>query len=410
MKHNKVDFDMLLKEALGSRETPAPELIAKTKRRMIREGKDMKKNTMKRYLRTAAAVAVLVLGINTTAFAAWHFLNPGKVAEELSDGLLSAAFDSDTAININQTIPSGGYNFTLLALVSGKDITEHQTYADGELLSDRTYAIVAIQKEDGSPMPETTDPEYDNTFFYISPYIKGLKPWQVNAHTLNGGHTEKVVDGVLYRIIECDEITMFADREIYLGINEGSFFNKNAFIYNEETGELKSNTSFEGISAVFSLPIDKSLADKEKADKYLENILGEESEETEVPAESEGIDNSAANQEVAADGNQQNLSYLADPTKAAAGPVKPRVLSYDEFKDWIAAKLKEEKALVEQGEITQNVYDLIRQDYEEDLQDVKNGAVVTLLEYADGSCQINLTFPTEGYDISIAGDGGIVIK
>ena len=206
-----------------------------------------------------------------SAFAAWNLLKPGEIAEQLNDKTPSAAFESENVVNINESVTSGDYIFTLLAIVSGKDITDHTTYSSDDIRADRTYAVVAIQRTDGAPMPSYDDDGF--TPFYISPYVKGQKPWQVNAHTLGGGHAEIFADGVLYRMVEFDNITMFADCGVYLGIHEGSFPNNYVFISDEQTGELKANPEYEGVSALFNLPIDKSLADPEKAEQYIANLL-----------------------------------------------------------------------------------------------------------------------------------------
>jgi hypothetical protein len=76
----------------------------------------------------------------------------------------------------------------------------------------------------------------------------------------------------MYRILACDEVSMFADRGVYLGVNIGSFYDSMAFIYNEQTGELKANPDNDGSSVVFDLPLDKSLADPVKAQEYLDNM------------------------------------------------------------------------------------------------------------------------------------------
>lgn len=232
----------------------------------------MKKSTMKRSFSTAAAVLLAVLLISGSAFATWYLLKPGEVAQKFENRALSAAFDSETALNINASLSSGGYTFTLLAMVSGRDITDHPVYSNGEILRGRTYAVVAIQKADGSPMPSPADDDYGNPSFYVSPYVKGLKPWQVNAHTMSGGYLEMEMEGVQYRIIDCDEITMFADRGLYLGINTGSFYDTQAFNLNEATGELTANPDYDGASVVFSLPIDPALADPQKARQYLDDL------------------------------------------------------------------------------------------------------------------------------------------
>ena len=267
-----INVDMLLKSAMSSTETPAPELVQKVKYRQIKEEPVLKKTTIRRSFSTVAAAVMAFVLITTTAFAAWYFLKPSEVADKFEDTALSAAFESESAVNINESITSGDYTFTLLAIVSGKDITDHPTFSNGEIRNDRTYAVTAIQKADGSPMPTTQDDEYGNPPFYVSPYVKGLKPWEVNAHTMNGGYSEMVVDGVMYRIIDCDEITMFADRGVYLGINTGSLYNSQAFIFDELTGELKANPNYNGASAVFNLPIDNKFADAEKAEQYLNSL------------------------------------------------------------------------------------------------------------------------------------------
>lgn len=266
------NMDFLLKKAMATSETPDAELVQKVKYRLSKEEAILRKSTVKRSFSTAVAAVVALLAITTTAFAAWYFLKPSEVADKFEDHALSTAFNSDTAVNINASATSGGYTFTLLAIVSGKDITDHPVYSNGEIRDDRTYAVAAIQKADGSPMPTTQDDEYGNPPFYVSPYIMGLKPWQVNAHTLNGGYSETVVDGVMYRIIDCDGITMFADRGVYLGVNTGSSYDSQAFIFDEQSGKLKANPDFDGSSVVFDLPLDLKLANPEKARQYLDTM------------------------------------------------------------------------------------------------------------------------------------------
>lgn len=283
MKNDDFDVDVLLKKALCSWEEPPSELIEKVKHQSIEEESVLSKSTIKRSFSTVAVAAIALLFVTTTAFAAWHFLKPSEVAKKFGDQKLSTAFDGETAVTINEAYTSGDYTFTLLAIMSGKDITDHQTYSNGDILSDRTYAVVAIAKADGNPMPTTMDEEYGNPPFYVSPYIKGLKPWQVNANTMNGGYSETVADGIMYRMVECDEVTMFADKGIYLGINTGAFFNSEAFIYNEGTGELKANPDYDGSSVVFNLPFNKELGDAEKAKQYLDSLWNED--ETESNAE-----------------------------------------------------------------------------------------------------------------------------
>jgi hypothetical protein len=107
----------------------------------------------------------------------------------------------------------------------------------------------------------------------------------VNAHTLAGGYAEIVADGVLYRIIECDDISIFADRGVYIGIHEGYFPNNRVFLLDERTGELSVNPEYDGFCALFDLPLDKSLADPVKAQVFLDDLFGDDDEQPAASAE-----------------------------------------------------------------------------------------------------------------------------
>jgi len=181
---------------------------------------------------------------------------------------------SETAVNINASVTSGDYIFTFLAVASGKDISDGQYFKDGELRNDRTYAVLAIQYTDGTPF-DTHNDAYLDTSFFVSPLIKGTNPAMVNIMSMGGGYSETVVDGVLYRIVECDNVEIFADRGLYFVVCTGTFYNRDAFIWNEQTGDIEANPNFNGSSAVFDLPLDKKLADPVKAEQYLKDLFPE---------------------------------------------------------------------------------------------------------------------------------------
>jgi len=210
--------------------------------------------------------------VSTSVFAAWQLLKPSEVADIFEDKALSAAFASEDAVNINETIVSGKYKFTLLAAVAGEDLTDMPYYSNGEIQRDRLYAVLAVQYADGSPMPSTMDVLYEEVSFFSSPLIKGVEPTMMNVPAMNGGgSTTSVIDGVLYRIVECDNVAVFADKGLYFAINTGTFFSPDAFIYNEETGEITANANFDGESVIFNLPLDKKYADPAKAEQYFKD-------------------------------------------------------------------------------------------------------------------------------------------
>ena len=263
----------LLKQALSSTVEPSEDLNQKIIKQIKENG------TMKPVYRKKVSVAliavVITLAMSITAFAAWRLLSPKQVAEHLEDKTLAHAFDDKNAIEINESIVSGGYNFTLHGIVSGEGLSDFR-HSEEDIHPDRTYAVVSITKQDGSKMPDTRDEEYGQVLFLVSPLIKSQKPWMVNIASMNGACSEFVVDRVMYRVIECDGLEMFADRGLYLGISTGGFgdFFK-AFNYNEETGEISPKADYKGANALFNLPLDVTKADHEKAEKYLKELLDE---------------------------------------------------------------------------------------------------------------------------------------
>lgn len=279
---NSEQFDKLLKQALSPTVEPSEELNQKIINR-IKEN-DIMKPVRRKKVSVALIAAVVTLAISVTAFAAWHLLSPKQVADRLEDKALAHAFESKDAVEINESVVSGGYNFTLLGIVSGEGLSDFQGSAQ-DLHPERTYAVVSIAKQDGSEMPDTQDKEYGDVPFFISPLIKGQKPWQVNIASMNGGYSEFVIDGVMYRLIECDGVKMFADRGLYLCISTSSFYDINAFNYNEETGEISPNTDYKGANALFNLPVDIKKADHEQAEEYLKQLLKGPDEDTKTKEE-----------------------------------------------------------------------------------------------------------------------------
>ena len=207
------------------------------------------------------AACILVLG-SITAVAAYRYLSPAQAAEETGNDLLKEAFLSEDAVLVNESQEDGG-------------ISE----------DDRIYTVVAIEKADGTPMPDGSSDEYMKEAFYVSHYIRGLDPVWYGMMGLGGGYTEFVKDGILYRLIDMDNIEMFADKGIYVGVNTGSFYDTDAYRFDESTGEITRNESYQGVNALFVLPVDKSKADPAAAQAFLkecEQSFNEPSEPIEM--------------------------------------------------------------------------------------------------------------------------------
>lgn len=122
-------------------------------------------------------------------------------------------------------------------------------------------------------MPDISEDAYGELEFLVTPFIRGYNPVTYNAFAFGGGYTDTVINGVLYRIMECDNMEKFADRDLYLGVLDSTFYRKDAYYYDEASGEISRSESYEGLNALFQLPLDESKADPEAAKIYMETFF-----------------------------------------------------------------------------------------------------------------------------------------
>lgn len=218
-----------------------------------------------RKLIAASACAILLLG-GSSAYAAYHFLSPSQIADEVADnGALSRAFAGEDAVSVNETQQSNGYDITLLGLVSGEKLELCVPQETRENVSkSHTYAAVAIAKSDG------TDMEYRN--FFVAPLINSVSVLDANAATMDETLTWFCKDGVLYELIECDDLEIFADRGVQLGIVDSFGSETAAFRMDNESGSYRKVEDYAGTIALFTLPLDTTKADPAAAEEYLKKL------------------------------------------------------------------------------------------------------------------------------------------
>lgn len=143
-----------------------------------------------------------------------RFLTPNEAAEEMGYEEVADLFREEGAISVNETQNGKEYAFTLLGMTEGENLLSLDEEGNA-IEKDHFYAVVGISALDGSPL--TKEEFWSNgEGYFISPLIQGLEPWRYNVAAMDGGYTEIEADGVVYRMIDCDSIACFADREIYL--------------------------------------------------------------------------------------------------------------------------------------------------------------------------------------------------
>lgn len=289
-------LDELLTHVLTPREEPG-EILNRKILEQVKETENMKQ---KKYRRASAAViaAALVATSSITAVAAWQYMSASQVADKLGDDRLAGHFAeqmSDTDIIMDNTSGAGidgasdgditgesqsfgGYKVTVLGLLSGEDLSAYRRMSGDDIVqSDRTYCAVAIERENGAAI----DAEHES--YFVSPLIGGLEPWMYNAVTLCGNYSEFVENGILYRLLECDNIEYFADHKLYLCVTDTAFYESTLYDYDETDGSISRNTEYEGLNALFELEMDASLADPVKAQALIDDInKSMEDDETEI--------------------------------------------------------------------------------------------------------------------------------
>ena len=219
----------------------------------------------------AAACLCMVLILSGTAYAAWKYLSAREVANKIGDTKLTEAFDNQGNWSTGEVQTYNGYDVAMIGVISGKELSDHLVTSNGQVVSDNTYAVVGISKTDGSEMPDVSNDNYSSEDFLVSPYIQGYDPSKYNIFTLNaGGNFVIVENGIQYRIMEVENIEAFADREIYLGVSDGSFYNSDAYIFDSDTGKISRNENYSGVNALFVLSIDPSKADANSAETIIE--------------------------------------------------------------------------------------------------------------------------------------------
>lgn len=324
--------DKLLREKLTSDFAPANTL----NQSIIKQAKEiqtMKRKSFQTRATAFAAAGILIFG-SATAYAAYRFLTPAQVAEKVTRGTqLLEAFESEEAVYVNETQITNGYRVTFLGMTTGDRLKEHVNDKTG-LEDKRTYAVTAIEKEDGSPMPQVGDENYQT--FCISPLLLGKTFMEVNNGILNAGVSSFVQDGIQYELLECDNLEIFAKTGVYLGVVKNFGEETRAFSYDEETGIYKRNPDYDKINALFQLPLDASKADEEAAAQYLKQALEKKTEENyAMDAENGSPEKWMENVLLAEDSDKPEWSFLKENAKEdveALQTIKPDAEGYVDYK------------------------------------------------------------------------------
>lgn len=236
------------------------ELLRRQARELEKERTNMSFGKTKKIAVLIAACAAL-LAVSVSA--AVLLLPPADVAERHNQPLLAEAFNSPDAISINETVETGDYAVTLLGLVSGENLD----VLNQDLDAAHTYSVLALRRLDGEPL---TNQNFDFISYTMTPLVAGYSPTAVNNWTLNAGASGSAVEGVYYYLLDTASIEMFADRTVYMAFYEGGAPSNSIFSVADD-GAISFAEDFEGVQALFTLPLDPAKADPAAADAFVES-------------------------------------------------------------------------------------------------------------------------------------------
>lgn len=249
-----------------------------------------KKNRTVKGILCVAAVITALLG--TTVFAAYHLMTASEIAEMADYGELADILsENDTSFDIAPQ-KCGDYTVELLGITTGKNLSNF-TEDIGD--DDRTYIVGSISRTDGKPL-------LDYPGLMLTPLISGYNPWEVNIFTLGARKCEFITDDdmVNYFVYECDSLEMFADHTVYIAVygnmsedsNSAGFAPSPDIFAIDEDGSIRFAESYKGVGALFTIPLDKSKANPQKANELLSNIKQPEEKDMEKEiAEEDRVNN-----------------------------------------------------------------------------------------------------------------------
>ncbi len=319
--------------------------------------KERTKMTISKTKKIAVLIAACISLLAVSVSAAMLWMTPAQVAEEHNQPLLAEAFKGPDAITINETVESGDFAVTLLGLVSGRNLDT----LNPDLEKDHTYSVLALRRLDGTAL---TTQDFDFISYTMTPLVAGCSPTAVNNWTLNAGASGFAKDGLYYYLLDTQSIEMFADRTVYMAFYEGGAPNNSIFTVNDD-GTIAFCEDFEGVHALFMLPLDPSKADPEAARAFVEStgMDGWSNERSDPEGEWD------IQRRETEDGEEIILS----PKSEGGTPMEFQ--SPEEFATHVEAMKEQLQRSVAAGSLSQENCDKEIRELEEALEGVRNGTM-----------------------------------
>lgn len=224
------------------------------KQRAVR--KDEKVLQKRKPMKVLAVVLAVIALLSTAAFAVSYILSAREVADYLGEKEIAEMFeDCDFE---PQTASDGTYDVTLLGVTSGEKLNMTEGFECDEK---RTYAVVAINKTDGTPLSLM-----EGMPLQLAPVVSGIAPTSIWNIGFGASGMER--EGVLYYLFDYENLEIFAFGTVSIVAFEG-FFPTSDILTMDESGKTVYADGYTGFKGIFDLPMDENKADPKAAEELL---------------------------------------------------------------------------------------------------------------------------------------------
>ncbi len=259
------------------------------------QGKE--RTNMKKNVKIVLAAAAFVLLMTVTAFAISGLLSAREVAERIGETYVAESFEQQEYAT--ESFTDKGYTVSLLGIVKG------ERFLSDELKADCSYFAVSVASADGYALSLV-----GGNPLGMSVIIEGYPAWQINSWSLDTSAHGIEENGVLYYLYECENLEIFADRNVYLAVYEG-FVPGLDIINMKDNGEFEFAKGYEGFKAMFKIPLDATKANPEAAHEIIKEFIVDETPEPETQekadSSTESIAETVVNIQMGSDYTIENL-------------------------------------------------------------------------------------------------------
>lgn len=224
--------------------------------------KRKEKTVMKKPVRILVAAILIIAIISVTAYAISGLLSAGDVAERFGYSSVADSFEQNGYAS--ESVTGKGYTVSFLGLVNG------ERFESDSVKSDCSYYVVSVAREDGLPLALS-----EGNPLGMSVIIEGYPAWKINTWSLNTSANGMEENGILYYLYDCENLEIFADKNVYLAVYEG-FVPGVSIININPDGKFGFAESYSGFRAMFKIPLDPSKANPEAANEILKEYFEEE--------------------------------------------------------------------------------------------------------------------------------------